>query len=200
MMPLGGGRAIITLQAATKIVRGAAAVRDRGKWLAVTSFLSLHSAVAECGPWQVVMMTCKTCLLQSMIRINISGYDMSVVRMWYLRVSCASPWGSPDRRSVPRVLLGKSGWVYVPHVIRKCVPRGTRGRGPYNAPFLTCRFLPEQNGRVKNDFFWNWSWLFCLIRPRGERGRRDRKAFMRSRRLWVFPSSVLFWIMAQLNV
>ena len=40
MMPLGGGRAIITLWAAD---------RDHGKWLAVTSFLSFHSAGG--GTW-----------------------------------------------------------------------------------------------------------------------------------------------------
>ena len=45
MMPLGGGRAIITLRATD---------RDRGKWLAVTSFLSFHSAGG--GTW--VMTGC----------------------------------------------------------------------------------------------------------------------------------------------
>ena len=59
---------------------------------------------------------------------------VEVVRMLCLWVSCASPWGSPDRRSVPRVLLGKSGWGWsgwecVSRVTRRCVPRGIRGRG-----------------------------------------------------------------------
>ena len=41
------------------------------------------------------------------------------------------------RRSAPRVLLGKSGWGWsgwecVSRVIRRCVPRVIRGRGPYN--------------------------------------------------------------------
>ena len=64
---------------------------------------------------------------------------MSVVRMLCLWVLCASPWGSLDRRSAPRVLLGKSGWDWsewecVPRVIRRCVPRV--GRGPYKEYFL----------------------------------------------------------------
>ena len=83
---------------------------------------SLHSClftlqVAERGSWQVVGMTCKTCLLQSTIRTNISGYDTSVVRMRYdgrpdvmfssvmclslrkVRIGEAhhvSSWGNPD--------------------------------------------------------------------------------------------------------
>ena len=57
---------------------------------------------------------------------------MTVVRMLCLWVLCASPWGSPDRRDAPRILLGKSGWSWsgwecVPHVIRRCVPRVIRG-------------------------------------------------------------------------
>ena len=60
--------------------------------------------------------------------------------MLCLWVSCASPWGSPDRRSAPRVLLGKSGWGWsgwecVPRVIRRCVPRV--GRGPYTRFYLS---------------------------------------------------------------
>ena len=68
MMPLGGGRAIITLRAAD---------RDRGRlwdcqrsWEVIvgSDLPSLHSCpfslqVAECGPWQAVVITCKTCLL-----------------------------------------------------------------------------------------------------------------------------------------
>ena len=62
---------------------------------------------------------------------------VEVIRMLYLWVSCASPRSSPDRRSAPRVLLGKSGWGWsgwecVSRVIRRCVPRVIRGRGPYN--------------------------------------------------------------------
>ena len=41
----------------------------------------------------------------------------------------------------------------MPRVIRKCVSRGIRGRGPYNAPFLTCRFCPSKMGGLKNDCF-----------------------------------------------
>ena len=36
-----------------------------------------------------------------------SRCDMAVVRMWCLRVLCASPWGSPDRGNAPRVSLGE---------------------------------------------------------------------------------------------
>ena len=86
MMTLGGGRAIVTLRAAD---------RDRGNcydcqksWEVIvgSDLLSLHSClftlqVAERGSWQAVVITCKTCLLQSMIRTNISGQCMSVVRM-----------------------------------------------------------------------------------------------------------------------
>ena len=80
MMPLGGGKTIITLWAAD---------RDRGRrrgcqrsW-EVTCHHSCPFAlqVAERGSWQAVGMTCKTCLLQSTIRTNISGQDMLVVQM-----------------------------------------------------------------------------------------------------------------------
>ncbi|RVW37159.1 hypothetical protein CK203_111748 [Vitis vinifera] len=37
--------------------------------------------VAERGPWQAVVITCKTCLLQSMIWANVSGWPMLVVWM-----------------------------------------------------------------------------------------------------------------------
>ena len=79
----------------------------------------------------------------------------------------------------------------MPRVIRRCVPRV--GGVPTMTPFLTCLFCLSKNGRVKNNwFFWNWVLLFALIGPRGERGQRERRAFMMSRRLWVFPSSVSF--------
>ncbi|KAL6333368.1 hypothetical protein AAG906_028553 [Vitis piasezkii] len=52
MMTLGGSRAIITLR-----------------------------AVAERGPRLVVVITCKTCLLQSMIRTIIPGWHMLIIRM-----------------------------------------------------------------------------------------------------------------------
>ena len=39
----------------------------------------------------------------------------------------------------------------MPRVIRRCVPRV--GRGPYNAPFLTCLFCMSKNGWVKNNWF-----------------------------------------------
>ena len=60
------------------------------------------------------------------------------------------------------------------------MPRGIRGRGPYNAPFFTCRFCPSKMGWLKNDCFSETEVdFFFLIGPRGERGRRGRKTFMR---------------------
>ena len=101
----------------TEIVRGAVVVRGRGKWLAVTSFLSFHSAGG--GTWAVA--GCWNDVQDSLTSVNnpdktypdricrLSGCDMAVVRMWCLRVSCASPlgvrigeachvysWGNPD--------------------------------------------------------------------------------------------------------
>ena len=67
-----------------------------------------------------------------------------------------------------------------------------RGRGPYNAPLFNLPILPEKNGRVKNNWFLKLMLLFAFIGPRGERGRRERRAFMMSRRFCVFPGSVLF--------
>ena len=140
MMTLGGGRAIITLRTADRD-RG----RPRGcqrswevtcrhfipvlslyKWRNVghSRLLWWRARLAYFNQWFGQTYPDRIC--------RSSGCDMTIVRMWYLQVSCASPWGNPDRRSAPRVLLGKSGWEYVPRVIRKCVPRGIRGRGPYN--------------------------------------------------------------------
>ena len=80
---------------------------DRGKWLVVTSSCPFTLQVAERGSWQAVVITCKTCLPQSMIRAIISGWTMLVIRMlcgrrpdvYALWVSFGLPWGSPDRRS-----------------------------------------------------------------------------------------------------
>ena len=41
----------------------------------------------------------------------------------------------------------------MPRVIRRCAPRVIRERGPYNAPLFNLPILPEQNGRVKNNLF-----------------------------------------------
>ena len=72
----------------------------------------------------------------------------------------------------------------MPHVIR--------WRGPYNALLFNLPILPEQNGQVKNNWFLKLRLLFALIGPRGEREQRERRAFMMSRSLCVFPSSVSF--------
>ena len=47
-------------------------------------------------------------------------------------------------------------------------------------------------GGLKNNWFLKLWLLFALIGPRGERGWRERRAFMMSRRLCVFPGSVSF--------
>ena len=78
-------------------------------------FLSFHSAGG--GTW--VMTGCRNDVVRLAYfsqwseqtypdRIcRSSGCDMAVIRMWCLRVSCASPWGSPDRGSAPRISLGE---------------------------------------------------------------------------------------------
>ena len=76
----------------------------------------------------------------------------------------------------------------------RCVTRVLRRRGPYNAPLFNLPILPEQkNGRVKNNrFFWNWSCLLSGWVTWRVRVREPKKAFMMSRRLWVFLGSMLF--------
>ena len=49
--------------------------------------LSLHSAGGGRGPWKTVVITCKTCLLQSMIRTIIFGWLMLVIRMYLWKPS-----------------------------------------------------------------------------------------------------------------
>ena len=91
MMTLGGSMTIITLRAAD---------RDRGKWcccqrswevimwsdcrkwLVVTSSCPPTLQVAERGSWQAVVVTCETCLLQSIIRTIVSGWHMLIIRMY----------------------------------------------------------------------------------------------------------------------
>ena len=97
----GGDRAIVTLWAA---------VRDLRRWHAIILVLSLcRRRNVGCG--RLSGWRSKICLLWSTIRTTypdricqLSRCDMAVVRMWCLRVSCASPWGSPDRGSAPRVI------------------------------------------------------------------------------------------------
>ena len=67
------------------------------------------------------------------------------------------------------------------------------GRGPYNAPLFNLPILPEQKMcGLKIIGFLKLRLLFALIGPRGERGQRERRAFMMNRRLCVFPGSVSF--------
>ena len=78
MMTLGGDRAIITLRAADRDRGSCCDCQKSWEVIAGSDLPSLHSCpftlrVAECGPWQAVVITCKTCLLQSMIRTNIPG-------------------------------------------------------------------------------------------------------------------------------
>ena len=86
MMTLGGGRAIITLRAVD---------RDRGRWsceVIVGSDLSLYLVLSLCRWWNVghgrlFVITCKTCLLQSMTRTIIFGWLMLVIRMYLWKPS-----------------------------------------------------------------------------------------------------------------
>ena len=41
------------------------------------------------------------------------------------------------------------------------MPRVIRGRGPYNAPFLTCLFCLSKMGGLKNNGFLKLRLLFC---------------------------------------
>ena len=63
---------------------------DRRKWLVVTSSCPFTLQVAERGSWQAVVITCKTCLLQSMTRTSISGWFMLVIRMYLWKPSGCS--------------------------------------------------------------------------------------------------------------
>ena len=66
-------------------------VCDRVKWSwEVTCchfILSLHSAGGGRGPWQAVVISCKTCSLQSMTRTIIFGWLMLVIRMYLWKPS-----------------------------------------------------------------------------------------------------------------
>ena len=101
-------------------------------------------------------------------------------------------WGNPDEGNSDDNAC---------HVLSGNVCHMSSGGGvPTMPPFLTCLFCLSKMGGLKNNSFLKLRLLFCLIGPRGERGRRGRKTFMMSRRLWVFPGSVSVGIMAQLNV
>ena len=145
-------------------------------------------------------MTCKTCLLQSTIRtrhIRIgyvgrpdviwrsSGCDVCECRVLLpkeVRIGEArhvSSWGNPDRNMC--------------HVSSGNVRHASSGGGvPTMSPFLTCRFCLSRMGGLKIIVFETKVTFFALIGPRGERGQRERRAFMISRCLWVFPDSVSF--------
>ena len=66
MMPLGGGRAIITLRA-TDRDRGRSRGCQRSWKVTCHHSCPFTLQVAERRPWQAVGMTCKTCLFQSTI-------------------------------------------------------------------------------------------------------------------------------------
>ena len=113
---------------------------DRGRWPATTPVLLLYRRrIVGCG--RLSERCSKTCSLQSMIRIRYV-----IVRTWHSRVTCASPWGSPDRgtrhmsswgvqmefypdsNACHMSFFGESGWRYFGY---QSAPRVIRGRGPY---------------------------------------------------------------------
>ena len=78
MMTLGGGRAIITLWAVDRDRSSCCDCQKSWEVIVGSDLPSLHSCpftlqVAERGSWQAIVITYKTCLLQSMIRTNIPG-------------------------------------------------------------------------------------------------------------------------------
>ena len=162
--------------------------------------------MAERGPWQTVVITCKTCLLQSMIGANVSGWPMLVVRMHL--------WKSSECHAHEcRVLLlevvriGEARHMYswgnldgvnpdenVCHASSGDVCHVLSGGGVLTmSPFLTCSFCPSKNGRVKNNWFFETEFTFCAHWVTWQAGaKRNRIAFMMSRRLYVFPDSMSF--------
>ena len=143
-----------------------------------------------------------------MTRTIISGWSMLVIRMYcesrpdVYAYKCRLPFleAVRIREARPVYLIGKSGWVSpgwecVSRVIRRCVPRVIRGRGPYNAPLFNLPILPEQKmGGLKIIGFWIWVFLFAPIGPCGERGRRER-----GRHLWWAAVSVYSQIACRFN-
>ena len=60
---------------------------------------------------------------------------------------------------------GESGWSCFG---QRCAPRVIRGRGPYNAPLLTCRFCPSRIGGLKiivTSVYFLRSSLACGVCP-----------------------------------
>ncbi|RVX18414.1 hypothetical protein CK203_006402 [Vitis vinifera] len=96
--------------------------------------------VAERGPWQAVVITCKTCLLQSMIRTTYpdsmwsSGCCGSRPDVMFVSVVCLS-LRSPDRRSAPRVLLGNPDEVIR---MRMCATRHQEIPRVFCGDFCVC--------------------------------------------------------------
>ena len=106
--------------------------------------LSLHSAGGGRGPWLVVVITCTTCLFQSMVRTIISGWHILII--W---LCCVKPSGCYVYKCrlifLEIVQMGKArhvcfirrsgwgwlGWQCVPCVTVRCVSRVLGGRGPY---------------------------------------------------------------------
>ena len=160
MMTLGGGRAIITLRAADRDRGSCCDCQKSWEVIARSDLLSLHSCpftlqVAERGPWQAVVITCKTCLLQSMIWTNVSGWPMLVVRM-HLRKSsgcyvceCRVPllegvrigearhmysWGNPNEDNPDENVCHTSSgdvchvWGGVPTITRRLLLEPRRAR------------------------------------------------------------------------
>ena len=154
-MTLGGSVSIITLRTAD---------RDRGrwcgcqrswevimwndlrKWLVVTSSCPLTLQAAERGPWQAVVVTCETCLLQSMIRTIVSGWNMLIIRMYCVSrpddMFISVVWSSlrQSGKACHVCFMGRlgwgwlgwgwSGWQCVPLVTVRCTPRGMEGGVP----------------------------------------------------------------------
>ena len=152
MMPLGGVRTIITLGLADRN-RGrwcgcqkpweVTMWNDCRKWLVVTSSCLLTLQAVERGPWQTVVITCETCLLQSMIRTIVSGWHMLIIRMYCVShpddMFMSVVWSSLrwSGKACYVCFIGRSGWGWlgwqcVSCVTVRCVPRVLGGRGPYN--------------------------------------------------------------------
>ena len=109
--------------------------------------------------------------------------DVKRISFWGVRMEF-----DPDSNVWHVSYLRESGWSLI-----QISKRDTshQGEGSLQCPPFNLPILPGQNGRVKNDCFWNWGLLFSLIGPRGARGRRVRKEFMLSR--WLMPNWCLSW-------
>ena len=147
MMTLGGGRAIITLQAADRDHGSCCDCQKSWEVIIGSDLPSLHSyhftlQVAERGSWQAVVITYKTCLLQSMIWTNIPGQCMSVVRMrcgshpdvMFVSVVCPSLRESGQEKRVTCTLGEIRMRLIRMRMCATCHQQmyATWGRGPYN--------------------------------------------------------------------